>query len=69
MIRVPQHLKGKKVLGLEKKYQEPIEEIIRRMYVDENMQIPDITKELGLTVRTFYKYKNLAHVFSRRIEL
>lgn len=40
----------------------PIEEILREMYIDKNMTILDISKELHISVGAVHKYLSKFHI-------
>ena len=57
------------MLEVEKRYNLPIEEIIRRLRVDEGKSIVEIKEELGITYETALKWKNKTGVYSRKLNI
>lgn len=53
----------------EKELNEPIEEVIRRMYIDENKTILQIGKEIGLNKLSIAKWMKIFGLRGRRINL
>jgi transposase-like protein len=56
------------MLALEEKFGIGIEELLRSLYVDQNMSITDIGKELGCTYVTIFKWLQRAGIRSRKIK-
>lgn len=50
------------------KNEETIEEILRRMYIDEEKNIEEIAKELNLSTGTVYHWLKLADIKMRKMK-
>lgn len=61
--------KNHAMLKIESKEGVLLEEILRRMYVDENKNIMQIAKELSTAYSTIVKWLRLAGVYSHRLNL
>ena len=48
---------------------QPIEEALRRKYVDENKSAHEIASELGVAYRIIVKWLKLCGVYSRRLRI
>lgn len=48
---------------------EPIEETLRRLYVDENLSHHDMAKELGISYVSVGKWLNKAGIYSRKLNI
>ncbi len=59
--------KTKKMLEIEKREGEKIEEILRIKYVDEKKSINQICKELRISYVTLFKWLEKAGIYSRGI--
>lgn len=55
------------MLRIEKQYNTNIEELLRHLYVDKNMTINQIAKELIISVGITFKWLNLANITTRKI--
>lgn len=68
MIKVKRiESRGKAIERVEIRYHEPIEEIIRRMYVDERMSARRISKELNIAYQTVYDWLRKAGIHSHML--
>ena len=56
------------MLRLEREYNTSIEELLRSMYVDQNMTIKDIANELILSVGIVFRWMNMANISTRKIK-
>lgn len=54
---------------LEVKHNEKIEELLRRMYVDDHLPTKQIAEELHLSYATTWKYLQLSGIYSRRLRI
>ena len=63
------HRKTKKMLEVETKTKERIEETLRRLFVDENKSHEEITKELSISYVTVVKWLSLAGIHSRKLNI
>lgn len=54
---------------IEKRYGGDIEEILRGLYVDKNMNLYDMANELGISHVTLIKWLKLAGVRSRKLRV
>ncbi len=63
------HRKTKKMLEIETKTKERIEETLRRLFVDENKSHEEIAKELSISYVTVLKWLNLAGIHSRKLNI
>ena len=61
--------KSKLMLEVEQKYNKEIEEILRRMFVDENKSKHTIADELSISYVTAFKWLARAGIYSRRLEI
>ena len=61
------HNKTKLMLDIENKKQQNIEELLRMMYVDQNMNIYDICEELDISYVTALKWLKQAGIYSRML--
>lgn len=61
------HNKTTLMLNVENKKQQNIEELLRMMYVDQNMNIYDICEELGISYVTALKWLQHAGIYSRAL--
>lgn len=61
--------KSKPMLEIETKLGEEIEEILRRLFVDENKSQIEIANELNLSYVTVVKWLRLAGVRSRKLNI
>lgn len=60
--------KTNSMLRLEREYNTSIEELLRSMYVDQNMTIKDIANELILSVGIVFRWMNMANISTRKIK-
>lgn len=63
------HRKTKKMLEIETKTKERVEETLRRLFVDENKSHKEIAKELSISYVTVVKWLNLAGIHSRKLNI
>jgi len=61
--------KTKKMLEVEQRLAEPVEELLRRFYVDEHKSIREIAAIFGTTYAQVHKWLKLAGVYSRRLDI
>ena len=61
--------KSKLMLTIEVKYGINIEELLRRLYVDENKTYHQITKELCISYVTVKCWLHLAGIYSKRLHI
>ena len=59
--------KSDKMLFVENKTNENIEELLRKMYVDQNMDIYAMCQELGISYVTTLRWLEKAGIYSRRL--
>lgn len=59
--------KSEKILHIEEKFNESIEELLRKLYVDENHSIHTLARELGITYVSAYKWLNRAGIYSHKL--
>jgi hypothetical protein len=59
--------KTDRMLEIEKQFGEPIEELLRRLFVDENKNLYDMASELGVAYRNILKWLKLAGIYSRKL--
>jgi hypothetical protein len=59
--------KTKRMMEIEEQFGEPLEELLRRKFVDEHMQLLDMASELGVAYRNIIAWLKLAGVYSRRL--
>lgn len=60
--------KTKHMLEIENKHGEKLEELIRRLYVDEKLSTLQMAERIGISYVTVIKWVKLAGVYSRRLE-
>lgn len=68
LIKVIQN-KSKRIQEVEKALGEPIEEYLRRRFVDDGVHLHDLKDELGIAYPTLIKLLKLAGVYGRRLGL
>lgn len=61
--------KSELMLQVEKKIGGNVEEALRKMYVDDNMSVRDISAELGVSYVTTHRWLKKAGVRSRRVKV
>jgi len=61
--------KNKRILELEDKHNNSIEEILRFLYVDQNMTYHQITKELNISYVTVKRWLKRAGIYSKRLNI
>ncbi|MDD2493883.1 MAG: DUF1492 domain-containing protein [Tissierellia bacterium] len=61
------HNKSKAMLLIENNKKQNIEELLRIMYVDQNMNIHDICRELNISYVTALKWLGQAGIYSRML--
>lgn len=61
--------KSKKMLELEEKNKEGIEETLRRMFVDENKPTENIAQSLSISYVTAFKWLRMAGIYSRKLDI
>lgn len=54
---------------IESNYGEDVEEILRRMFVDEHLSQAEIGKRLGISYATVYSWLHRAGVRSRKLDV
>ena len=54
---------------IEQKHGIPINELIRKLYVDDNLSINQILQTLKISYATLFKWLKQAGVYSRRLKL
>lgn len=57
------------MLNCENKFNKPIEDILRIMFVDENKSHAQIASELGISYPTLITWLKLAGIYSRKLIL
>ena len=57
------------MLEVEEKLEEDIEEVLRRMFVDENKPTETIAEELSISYVTAFKWLRRAGIYSRRLDI
>jgi len=57
------------MLKCESRFNMPIEEILRMMYVDQNLPHDHIAKELNISFPTVISWLNMAGIYSRKLNL
>jgi len=57
------------MLDCESRFNMPIEEILRMMYVDQNLPHDHIAKELNISFPTVISWLNMAGIYSRKLNL
>ena len=57
------------MLQIEKNHKSNIEEILRSMYVDQNLSIEEISKSINVSYVTVTKWLLKANIVSRRIHI
>lgn len=55
------------MLEVEKTFGESVDEVLRRMYVDENKSVKEISKEIGVGYVTTTKWLHKSNITARRI--
>lgn len=61
--------KTNKMLQIEQEKGENIEEVLRRMFVDENRPTENIAKELSISYVTAFKWLEKAGIYSRKLDI
>ena len=61
--------KSKRMKEIEYELEENIEEVLRRMYVDENKLTEIIATELSISYVTAFKWLKKAGIYSRRLDI
>lgn len=61
--------KTKRMLQYEAERGMPIEEILRRMYVDDNLSMMQISKQLNLSYPEVNKWIKQAGIYSHKLQL
>lgn len=61
--------KSKYIRVIEERYQTSIEELLRRMFVDENKTIDEMLDELGVSYVTLLKWLDKAGIYSRKLSI
>ena len=61
--------KTKSMQLVETKFGEDVEEILRRMFVDEHLSQIEIANQLNISYATVYKWLRLAGVRSRKLDV
>lgn len=61
--------KSKYIRVIEERYQTSIEELLRRMFVDENKTIDEMLDELGVSYLTLLKWLDKAGIYSRKLSI
>jgi len=61
--------KNKRMLELEDLHHESIEEILRRLYVDEHKTYHQITEELSISYVTVKRWLKRAGIYSKRLNI
>lgn len=61
--------KTNKMLKIEEEYGVPIEELLRFLYVDENIPLVDLAKMIGVHKSLLVKWLVLAGIYSRKLIL
>ena len=57
------------MLRIEHERGESIEETLRKLYVDENKTLKNITKELSISEVTAFRWLKLAGIYSHQIDI
>lgn len=57
------------MLQIEQEKGENIEEVLRRMFVDENRPTENIAKELSISYVTAFKWLEKAGIYSRKLDI
>lgn len=57
------------MLEIERNHTEPLEEMLRRKFVDEHMNLYDLAQDVGISYRTLLKWLKLCGIYSRRLGL
>ena len=61
--------KTEKMLKLEKQFGTSIEELLRKLYIDERMSYDDMTRHLNIATQTLHNWLQEAHIFSRGFKI
>lgn len=61
--------KNKRMLQVEQENKKEIEELLRVMFVDDNIKLNDIAKQLSISPLTAARWLKLAGIYSRRLKL
>lgn len=61
--------KTSKMLEVEQRLDETVEELLRRFYVDENKSVHEIAIIIGVSYAIAHKWLKLAGIYSRRLNL
>lgn len=59
--------KNKHMKHVENKFNANLEELLRRMYVDSDMSINSISKELSINYRTTWKWLKMSGIYSHKL--
>ena len=57
------------MLEVEQRLGEPVEELLRRFYVDEHKSVHEIATIIGVTYGIAHKWLKLAGIYSRQLNL
>lgn len=63
------HIKTERMIEVEQRFQEPIEELLRRLFVDEGKTLYEIADELGIAYRIVLKWLDKAGIYSRNLRV
>lgn len=62
-------IKTKRMLEVEEEYHEPIEELLRRLYVDEDKTLTEISEEIRVSYRIILQWVLLAGIYSKNLKV